>query len=131
MNPERTRNLALLRRLYEGLESGRVDEITATFSPAIVVHIRGASQLDGTFRGLAEARSIYQRVLADLGAEFKVPPYEVLVHDETLVVVPQGSGFGDAWRGIDVYHVQDGAFGEAWLTAWPPGPDTSARDVLT
>lgn len=120
MNPERTRNLALLRRLYDGLESGRVEEITATFSPAIVIHLRGAGQLDGTFRGLAEARSLYQRVLAALRVGFKVAQYEVLVHDETLVVVPQASGFGDAWRGLDVYHVEDGAFSEAWLTAWPP-----------
>ena len=122
MNPERTRNLALLRRLYNGLESGQVDEITATFAPAIVIHLQGAGQLDGTFRGLAEARSLYQRVLAVLGAGFKVAPYEVLVHDETLVVVPQGSGFGDAWRGLDVYHVEDGAFSEAWITAWPREP---------
>lgn len=122
MNSERTRNLALLRHLYDGLESGRIEEITATFSPAIVVHLRGAGQLDGTFRGLAEARSLYLRVLAALAAGFKVAPYEVLVHDETLVVVPEGSGFGDAWRGLDVYHVADGAFNEAWLTAWPREP---------
>jgi hypothetical protein len=119
LNPERSRNLALLRRLYDGLESGRVEEIIATLSPAIAMHIRGAGDLDGTFQGLAEARSTYQRALAVLGAGFKVPPYDVLVHDETLVVVPQGSGFGDAWRGLDVYHVEDGAFSEAWLTAWP------------
>jgi hypothetical protein len=119
MNPERTRNLALLRRLYNGLESGHVEEITSTFSPTIVVHLRGGGQPDGTFPGLVEARSLYQRVLAVLGTGFKVAPYEVLVHDETLVVVPQGSGFGDAWRGLDVYHVEDGGFNEAWLTAWP------------
>jgi hypothetical protein len=112
----------LLRRLYDGLELGQVDEITATFSPGIVVHLRGASQLDGTFRGLEEARSLYRRLVGTLGAGFKVAPYEVLVHDETLVVVPQGSGFGDAWRGLDVYHVDDGVFSEAWLTAWPPEP---------
>jgi ketosteroid isomerase-like protein len=129
MNPERTRNLALLRRLYDGLESGRVEEIIATFSPAIVVHLRGAGQLDGTFRGLAEARAAYQRVLAVLGAGFKVPPYEVLVHDETLVVVPHGSGFGDASHGLDVYHVEDGAFSEAWLTAWPPVPSPTANET--
>jgi ketosteroid isomerase-like protein len=122
MNLERTRNLALLRRLYDGLASGRIDEITATFSPAIVIHLRGAAQLDGTFRGREEARSLYERVLAALGAGFKVAPYEVLVHDETLVVVPQGSTFGDAWRGLDVYHVEDGAFSEAWITAWRADP---------
>lgn len=120
MNAEQNRNLALLRRLYDGLESGQVDEIMATFSPAIVVHLRGAAQLDGTFRGLEEARSLYERVLAALGAGFKVAPHKVLVHDETLVVVPQGSEFGNAERGLDVYHVEDGAFCEAWLTAWPP-----------
>jgi hypothetical protein len=98
----RTRNLTLLRRLYDGLESGRLDEINATFSPAIVVHLRGVGELDGTFRGLAEVRSLYERVLAVLGPSFKVAPYDVLVHDETLVVVPQGSGFGDAGRGLDV-----------------------------
>jgi len=119
MNSDRTRNLELLRRLYDGLESGRVDEVMATFSPAIVVHVRGAGKLDGTFRGLAEARSAYERVVAMLGEEFEVPPYEVLVHDETLVVVPKGTAFGDAWRGLDVYHVEDGVFSEAWLTAWP------------
>jgi hypothetical protein len=123
MSMERTRSLALLRRLYDGLESGRVSDITATFSPGIVVHLRGAGRLDGTFRGLAEARSLYERVLAALGAGFKVPPYEVLVHDESLVVVPKGSGFGDAWRGLDVYHVEGEAFSEAWLTAWPQEPD--------
>jgi ketosteroid isomerase-like protein len=119
VNAERSRNLTLLRRLYDGLESGQVNDITATFSPAIVVHLRGAGQLDGTFRGLAEAQALYERVLAVLGAGFKVAPYEVLVHDESLVVVPQGSEFGDAWRGVDVYHFEDGALSEAWLTAWP------------
>jgi hypothetical protein len=119
MSPERTHNLALLHRLYDGLESGLIEEITATLSPAIVMHLRGAGELDGTYRGLSEVRSIYDRVLAILGPGFKVPPYDVLVHDETLVVVPRGSGFGDAWRGIDVYHVEDGVFSEAWLTAWP------------
>ena len=97
-------------------------ESAATFSPAIVIHLRGACQLDGTFRGLAEARSLYQRVLPVLGPGFTMAPYEMLVHDETLVVVPQGSGFGDAWRGLDVYHVENGAFNEAWLTAWPREP---------
>lgn len=121
MNRERSRNLALLRRLYDGLESGQIDEIVATFSPAIVVHLRGAAQLDGTFRGLEEARSLYKRVLAALGSGFKVAPYQVLVHDETLVVVPRGSEFGDAGPGLDVYHVEDGAFSEAWLTVWPEG----------
>jgi len=118
MNAERTQSLALLRRLYRGLEAGRIDDITATFSPGIVIHLRGAGELDGTFRGLAEAQSLYERVLSSLGA-VKVPPYQVLVHDETLVVVPRGSGFGDARRGLDVYHLEDGAFSEAWLTAWP------------
>lgn len=126
MNAQRSRNLALLRRLYQGLASGQVNEITATFSPAIVLHVRGAGQLDGTFRGLEEAGSLYQRVLATLGA-VTVPPYEVLVHDETLVVVPQGSEFGDAWRGLDVYHVEDEAFSEAWITGWPAEPDISGR----
>ena len=65
-------------------------------------------------------RSLYERVLAALGSGFKVAPHQVLVHDETIVVVPQGSQFGDARRGLDVYHVKDGAFSEAWLTAWPP-----------
>lgn len=119
----RRRNLALLRRLYDGLESGRVSDITASFSPGIVVHLRGAAELDGTFRGLAEVQSLYERVLAALGEGFKVPPHEVLVHDETLVVVPQGSEYGDASLGLDVYHVEDGAFSEAWLTAWPRQPD--------
>ena len=61
-------------------------------------------------------------VLAVLGEGFKVALHEVLVHDETLVVVPQGSGFGDAWRGLDVYHIEDTGFSEAWLTAWPRDP---------
>lgn len=123
MVAKRRRNLALLRRLYDGLQSGRVSEITATFLPRIVVHLRGAGQLDGTFRGLEEVQSLYERMLAGLGAGFKVPPHEVLVHDETLVVIPEGSAFGDAWLGLDVYHVEDGAFSEAWLTAWPRKPD--------
>jgi len=127
MNPERTRNLALLRRLYDGLESGQIEEITATFSPAIVVRLRGAGYLDGVSRGLAEARSTYLRVLDAVGAGFRVPPHEVLVHDETLVVVPRGSRFGDAARGLDVYHVEDGAFSEIWLTGWP-AERTTVRD---
>lgn len=128
MSPERSRNLALLRRLYDALESGRIEEIVATCSPAIVVHLRGAGELDGTFRGLAEVQSIYQRVLAAHGAAFKVPPHEVLVHDETLVVIPSGSGFGDASRELDVYHLGDGTFSEAWLTAWPPSRDFSGAE---
>jgi ketosteroid isomerase-like protein len=120
MSRRRSQNLALLRRLYAGLESGQVEEAIATFAPTIVVHLRGVGELDGTYRGLAEARALYERVLAVLGPKFKVPAYDVLVHDETLVVVPKGSAFGDASRGLDVYHVEDGRFSQAWLTAWPP-----------
>jgi ketosteroid isomerase-like protein len=118
-NAQRTRNLQLLRQLYQGLEAGDLEAITSTFSPSVVVHIRGAGELDGTFRGLADVRSLYRQVIVIVGPEFKVPPYEVLVHDETLVVVPQGSAFGDAERGLDVYHLDGERFTEVWLTAWP------------
>jgi hypothetical protein len=120
MLPDRAQNLALLRRVYAGLESGNAEDVITTFAPSVVVHLRGVGELDGTYRGLAEARALYERVIAALGPNFLVPPYEVLVHDQTLVVVPKGSSFGDASRGLDVYHVEDGRFTEAWLTAWPP-----------
>ncbi|MBI2781467.1 MAG: nuclear transport factor 2 family protein [Chloroflexi bacterium] len=118
-----------MRRLYQGLESGKVDEIVAPFSPEIVIHVRSAGQFDGTFHGITDARSLYERFLAALGP-ITVPPYEVLVHDETLVVVPRGSTFGDAWRGLDVYHLEHGAFSEAWITAWPTEVDVTGREAF-
>lgn len=116
----RERNLGLLRRLYDGLESGDVDLIRPLFAASITVHLSGAGDLDGIYRGAAEVERLYDQVLRLLGPGFKVPAYDVLVHDASLVVVPRGSGFGDADRGMDVYHFEVGRISEIWLTAWRP-----------
>ena len=70
---------------------------------------------------LCRAEAFYARVLHTLGPGFKVPPYEILVHDASLVVVPRGSTFGDAGQGLDVYHFEEGLISEVWLTIWKVG----------
>jgi len=113
-------NLALLRRLYDALESGDVGPIPSLLDPAVVVRLTGAGELDGTYRGSVAVERLYQRVMALLGPGFRVPPHDVLVHDHSLVVVPRGSAFGEADRGMDVYHFDGGRITEIWLTAWRP-----------
>lgn len=117
----RQRNLALLMRLYEGLESGSTDTILGVLSPSVVIRVTGAGDLDGVFRGRSEAEAFYARVLRTLGPGFKVPPYDILVHDVSLVVVPRGSTFGDAGQGLDVYHFEEDLISEVWLTIWKGG----------
>ena len=119
-SPARDHNLGLLRRLYDGLESGDVDGIRAVLAPSVVVRLTGTGALDGTYRGIQEAERLYRRVVEALGPGFKVPAHDVLVHDATLVVVPRGTTFGDSGRGVDVYHFEDGLISEIWLTVWPP-----------
>jgi ketosteroid isomerase-like protein len=123
--PSRQRNLALLRRLYEGLESGSTDTILSVLGPSVVIRVTGAGDLDGVFRGRPEAKAFYARVLHTLGHGFKVPPYDILVHDASLVVVPRGSTFGDAGMGLDIYHFEDGLISEVWLTTWKTGETDS------
>lgn len=118
VQPSRNQNLALLNRLYDGLESGSTDAILSVLSPSVVIRLTGAGDLDGVFRGLAEARAFYGRVLDTLGSDFRVPPHDILVHDASLVVVPSGSTFGDAGQGLDVYHFEAGLITEVWLTVW-------------
>lgn len=119
--PSRQRNLALLTRLYDGLESCSTDAILSVLGPSVVIRVTGAGDLDGVFRGRSEAETFYARVLHRLGPGFKVPPYDVLVHDASLVVVPRGSTFGDAGRGLDVYHFEEDLISEVWLTTWKVG----------
>lgn len=119
--PSRHRNLALLTRLYDGLESGSTDAILSVLGPSVVIRVTGAGDLDGVFRGRAEVEAFYARVLHMLGPGFKVPPYDILVHDASLVVVPRGSTFGDAGQGLDVYHFEGGLISEVWLTVWKVG----------
>jgi ketosteroid isomerase-like protein len=114
----RERNRDLLRRLYVGLESGDLEQITPLLAASIVVRLSGAEDLNGTYRGAAEVKRLYGLVLDRLGPGFTVPAHDVLVHDESLVVVARGSSFGDADRGMDVYHFEDGLISEIWLTAW-------------
>jgi ketosteroid isomerase-like protein len=116
----RARNRETLERLYDALESADVRLIRSLLDPAIVVRLAGAGELDGTYRGVAEVERLYRRVMTLLGPGFKVPQHDVLVHDESLVVVPRGSTFGDADRGMDVYHFDGGRITEIWLTAWRP-----------
>lgn len=118
MRPSRQRNLALLTRLYDGLESGSTDAILSVLGPAVVIRVTGTGDLDGVFRGRSEAEAFYARVLRTLGPGFKVPPYEVLVHDASLAVVPRGSTFGDVGQGLDVYDFQEDLISEVWLTTW-------------
>jgi cell division protein FtsW (lipid II flippase) len=86
--------------------------------------VAGAGDLDGVFRGRAEAQAFYARVLSTLGPDFRVPPYNILVHDASLIVVPRGSTFGDAGQGLDVYHFEGGLISEVWLTAWKSSQHT-------
>jgi hypothetical protein len=116
--PSRQRNLALLRRLYDGLESGSTEAILSVLGPSVVIRVTGAGDLDGVFRGRSEAEGFYARALHTLGPGYKVPPYETLVHDATLVVLPRGSTFGDAGQGLDVYHFEEDLISEVWLTIW-------------
>jgi hypothetical protein len=119
--PSRQRNLALLTRLYDGLELGSTDTILSVFGPSVVIRMTGAGDLDGVFRGRSEAEAFYARVLQTLGPGFKVPPYDILVHDTSLVVVPRGSTFGNAGLGLDVYHFEKDLISEVWLTTWSVG----------
>jgi ketosteroid isomerase-like protein len=131
-SPAAADNLGLLRRLYDALEAGDVGAIRSLVDPAVVVRLAGAGELDGTYRGTAEVERLYQRVTTLLGDGFKVPQYEVLVHDHSLVVVPRGSTFGEADRGMDVYHFAEGRILEIWLTAWRPAdwtPESTAGRV--
>ena len=116
--PLREQNLALLTRLYDGLQSSSTEGILGVLGPSVVIRMTGAGDLDGVFRGRAEAQAFYARVMRMLGPGFKVPPYDILVSDASLVVVPRGSTFGDAGHGLDVYHFEDGLISEAWLTVW-------------
>lgn len=129
MPPTRDQNLALLTRLYDGLESGSTDAILSVLGPSVVIRVTGAGDLDGVFRGRAEAQVFYARVLRTLGPDFRVPPYDILVHDASLVVVPRGSTFGDAVHGLDVYHFEGGLISEVWLTIWKVGQHTPMTDT--
>jgi len=119
-SPAAADNLGLLRRLYDALEAGDLGAIRSLLDPAVVVRLTGAGALDGTYRGSAEVERLYQQVMTLLGAGFRVPSHDVLVHDHSLVVVPSGSTFGEADRGMDVYHFDGGRITEIWLTAWQP-----------
>ena len=127
----RDHNLRSLRRLYDGLESGDVDGIRAVLAPTVVVRLTGTGALDGTYRGMQEAERLYRRVVAALGPGFRIPAHDVLVHDATLVVVPRGTTFGEAVRGMDVYHFEGGLISEIWLTAWraPDAQDEPAGEA--
>lgn len=118
VTPSRQRNLALVTRLYTGLQSGSTDTIVSALGPSIMIHVTGAGELDGVFRGRSQASAFYARVLNTLGPAFQVPPDDILVDDESLVVVPRGSTFGDADQGLDVYHFEEGLICEIWLTIW-------------
>ena len=122
-SPARDRNLRLLRQVYEGLESGDVEVIRAVLAPTIVVHLAGVPSLEGTYRGIAEVERLYRNVVEELGRRFTVPAHDVLVHDESLVVVPRGTSFGAADRGMDVYHFDGERISEIWLTAWTPADE--------
>lgn len=119
-SPARDDNLRLLRRLYDGLESADIHAIRSVLAPSVVVRLTGTGALDGTYRGIQEAERLYRLVVEAIGPGFKIPAHDVLVHDATLVVVPRGTTFGDAARGVDVYHFEDGLISEIWLTAWTP-----------
>ena len=129
VHPSRDQNLALLSRLYDGLEAGSTDAIVSVFGPSVVIRMTGAGDLDGVFRGLVEARAFYDRVSRTLGPDFRVPPHDVLVHDASLVVVPLGSTFGDTVQGLDVYHFEEGLISEVWLTVWKVSEDTLMTDA--
>jgi ketosteroid isomerase-like protein len=126
-DPRRAANLALLRRLYDVLESGNTSPLPELLASDVIVRISDAGELSGTFQGVDAAIGLYRAVVAHLGEGFRIPPYEVLVHDETLVVVPAGTEFGDAGRGMDIYRFENGRIAEVWLTTWRPEPPEASR----
>jgi hypothetical protein len=127
MNELREANLRLLRQVYDGIESRLVEPIATALAPSTVLHVTNAGGLDGTHTGRDAVVAFYERLIDDLELGFRIPDHEVLVHDASLVVVPAATTFGgDATRGVDIYHFEDGLISEIWLTPWNVSPGSEA-----
>jgi hypothetical protein len=128
MNQLRGANMRLLRQLYDGIESRSVEPIAGTLASTVVLHVTSAGELDGTHTGRDAVLSFYERLVDELELGFRIPDFEVLVHDSSLVVAPAATSFGggDAILGIDIYHFEDGLISEIWLTPWNTPTDRQA-----
>jgi hypothetical protein len=113
----RRHNELLLRRLYDALEAGDPAPISSLLAQTIVVHIADGT-FAGTYTGASEVADMYASVIRAMGAGFKVPEYDLLVHDESLVVFPVGTAGAQGASGFDIYHFAHGLITEAWLTVW-------------
>ncbi|HUP83694.1 MAG TPA: nuclear transport factor 2 family protein [Candidatus Limnocylindria bacterium] len=119
MTERREANLRLLRQVYAGIEGRSVEPIAQALHAHVALHVNGTGELDGSYIGRDAVIGWYERLVDDLELGFRIPAYDILVHDASLVVAPASTTFsGEAEHGVDIYHFTDGLISEIWITPW-------------
>jgi uncharacterized protein len=108
----------LVRRGYDAFSRGDMQTLREVFSPDIVWHSAGRSQLAGEYAGVDAVLGFFGRTMELTGGTFRVDVHDVVANDEHVVglhaVTAEREGRTLRDQNVLVFHVRDGRASEVW-----------------
>ena len=114
-----------LRGGYEAFQTANMDALRNDyFTPDIVWHTPGRSQLSGDHKGVDEVLGNFAKSFELTNGTFSVELHDVLANDEHGVALATVRGERNGKTLEDNYthvvHFRDGKVAESWIHQWDP-----------
>ena len=110
----------VIEKLFEYARTGQRERVPELWADDITLHYGGDNPVSGTYRGKADVAGAYRKMAELTSGTFgPVELHDVLDSDDHVVVLvrvgAERKGERLEWRGVDVYHVEDGRIQEIWI----------------
>ena len=122
---DRQHAIALLARLHaaqgELYSGGDTEAVRTVLTEDIAWHIPGENAIAGDYRGIDEVLAYFRRRRDLAGGTLRLHPGEVLVGDEHMAALTDGTAEIDGhewrWSTVGLYRVAQERIAECWLLA--------------
>lgn len=117
-------NVAIIRQAYEAFAAGDLPTLRSLWTDDVVWHVRGATPLDGDYRGPDEVLGLFGALAQETGGTFGLDVHAILADDDHGVVLvtshAQRDGRTLSSHDVHVKHLRDGRTSEFWSTTSDP-----------
>ncbi|MDO5605894.1 MAG: nuclear transport factor 2 family protein [Paracoccus sp. (in: a-proteobacteria)] len=113
-------NTEIVRQYFQAVADGDLDKLPTLFSPDLIWHQPGASDLSGTYNGLDAVFTLLGRFMERSGGSFRIDSIGNLLANGDMVAVTLNFSANEGGRamsmaGIDVLRIENGRIHEVWL----------------
>ena len=112
-------NEQVIRDSVTAMTSGDMENLPGFFDENVVVHVPGANQISGHYKGKASFfEDFFGKIMGLTGGQFVLDPHDFASSEEHVVgiynITATRDGKAYSYPHVNVYHVRDGKIAEVW-----------------